>query len=276
MKLLLLCLVGLALTAPRPARAEDPAQAAESEVETAADEADEAVYWNLPPAMVDGEELLRGVRAALPAVPLRIDAELQSKNPEGQTERVLHAEIRARYSTASADVDVTLRDAFGGDLERMTMIQRPGVMPEYKFYQGNALEPAAVPDLSESILETEVTWHDLGLSFLWWPGARTVDAEKIKGRFCYVVDVSSPSEEPSAGGVRLWIDPKVHVLLQAVAYGPNDQPARLVQVKSLKKLEDMWMVKDLEVKAYPSKRKTMVRVRAVERLDLVETVAPAS
>ena len=121
--------------------------------------------------------------------------------------------------------------------------------------------------LSGAIQETDVTWIDLSLSFLWWRGGQTVGAEKIKGRFCYVVDLPIPEGSAMGlAGVRLWIDPQAHVMMRAAAMDMAGQMMRRLEVKSLKKIDEIWMVKDLEIRSYPSRHKTMLRVRSVEVL----------
>ena len=67
--------------------------------------------------------------------------------------------------------------------------------------------------------------------------------------------------------VRLWIEAKVHVLLQAEAYDARQQRLRALRIKSFKKIKDLWMIEDLEVQTYPSRHRTLLRVQAVRRAD---------
>ena len=50
-----------------------------------------------------------------------------------------------------------------------------------------------VPPLTERIEDTDVTWMDLTLAYLWWPDGKTVGEEEVRGRACWVLDVPAPT-----------------------------------------------------------------------------------
>jgi negative regulator of sigma E activity len=123
-------------------------------------------------------------------------------------------------------------------------------------------------DLNRSIAGLDLDWADLSLSFLWWDGARVIGSERVRGRFCHIVDLKAPEGQVSRyAGVRLWIDPETSLLMQADAYDARNRPVRRLQVKSLRKIDDIWMVQNLDIFTQPSRDRVTLRVRNVKALD---------
>jgi len=212
--------------------------------------------------------LLDGVLGSLPAVPLRIHAQLQSRTREGRLEKTLNAEMRLDWRAESPAAKYTIRDAFGKDLEGLDIVLNPDGTREVRYYRGDPLVAAPEPDLYGPIQETDINWTDLSLSFLWWPGGRTVGAEEIKGRFCYVIDLPAPASEAGAyKGMRLWIDPQIHIMLQAAGYDATGQMVKLLEVKSFKKIRDVWVIQNIDMQSFPSRHKSSLKVKSVDVLD---------
>lgn len=213
-----------------------------------------------PPA----PELLSRVVAALPAVPLTVTAQLQSRTRTGEREKTLNAEMRLDWCGHPPSARYTVRDAFGEDLEALHIEWRKG-RRTYRHFAGAELEPGELTDLQAPVQGTDVSWTDLSLSFLWWPGGETVGAEKIKGRTCCIVDLPAPPDEAGAyAGVRLWIDPQINLLLQAAAYDAAGEPLRLLEVKSFKKIRDVWVIQNIDIQTLPSRHRTQLRVKDVD------------
>ncbi len=209
----------------------------------------------------EGHILLRQVRAALPREPLRIDAELRTQNPRGEIIRVLNARIYFNWGAATPSAEYHIHDRFGRRRERLRISWPPGETPVYEYAKGEPLQEAPVPDLYGTIEGTEISWADLTLSFLWWPDAETVGTDRRRGRFCYVVTAPAPDDTPGAySEVRLWIDPETALLLQADAFDADGQLARRLQVRSLRRIDEVWMIQDLDVHRFPSRNRTTLRV----------------
>ena len=121
--------------------------------------------------------------------------------------------------------------------------------------------------LDSRIESTDLTWADLSLSFLWWRGGEIVGTDRAKGRDCYLVDLPAPAWQPTTSGyhhVRLWIDQSLHMLLRAEGFDADNQPLRSLWVRSLKKTDGRWMIKDMEVQAYPPVQRTRLRIHTVK------------
>lgn len=192
-------------------------------------------------------------------------AQLKSRRPSGKVDGILYTEMQLRWGAEPPEAVYLLRDRFGKRREKMRISWDPQGEPRYEYAHGDPLQPAELPDLHAPIEGTHLTWSDLSLSFLWWPGGRTVGADRKRGRFCYIVDVPAPAGQHAAGStVRLWIDPEVRIFLQAEAYDADGDRTRKMSIKSLKKINEVWTVKDLDVYAYPSRWRTTLRVEELE------------
>ena len=210
-------------------------------------------------------ELIGSVIAGFPAVPITISAELQSRNSRGDVEKKLNVEIMLDWHGRIPSARYTIRDAFGKNLEGLTVKPARFGKTSYRYFRGEALVASPLPDLSGHIQDTDFTWNDLSLSFLWWPDGQTVGIEEIKGRRCYVADLPAP--DPADGGdagMRVWIDPQAHMLLQAAAFDSSGARTHLLQIKSFKKINKVWMIQNLDMQSFPSGHKTVMRVRQVE------------
>lgn len=218
----------------------------------------------LPPA----QQLLDSVIASLPATPLKVTAELQAKAPDGSTARKLNVEMRLKWRGDKASAQYTIRDAFGDNREGLNISWDAAGKRSYRYFQGDTLVATAMTNLYELIEGTDISWMDLSLSFLWWPNGRTVGREIVKGRTCYAVDVPAPAGETGLyAGVRIWIDPQIRILLRAQAFDRETQPIRQLDVKSFKKIKDVWVIQDIDVTSLPSQHRTSLRVRQAEILD---------
>ena len=210
-------------------------------------------------------ELIQSVVGGFPAVPITIFAELQSRNARGDVEKKLNVEIMLDLHGRSPSARYTIRDAFGKNLEGLTVKPSRSGQASYRYFQGEALVASKLPDLGRPIQGTDFTWNDLSLSFLWWPNGRTAGFEEVKGRPCYVVDLPAPVKtEGGDDGVRVWIDPQARMLLQVATYDQGGVRTRLLQVKSFKKINKVWMIQNLDMQSFPSGHKTVMRVRQVE------------
>jgi hypothetical protein len=201
----------------------------------------------------------------LPDVPVRVTGELQRRSPGGDLEKRVGVDMTLDWKTQPPTARYSTRDAFGKPLEHLGVTWHRDQPPEYRFFRGDPLVAAPVPPLTDAIEGTDVTWMDLTLAYLWWPGGRTVGAEEIRGRDCWVVDLPPPTNHfAAASAVRLWLDAKMGGVLRAQVFDAAGQLIRRVDVKGFKKIGDRWFVQVIEVESLPAKTTTTLRVRDVE------------
>ncbi len=209
----------------------------------------------------DGEELLELVRSSLPAVPLQLEAELRVRAPRIDNEPVGRAEVLMWFTDGVGEARYTVRDWFGNEEEELTVIREWNAPPRYTFRTGSPLEEAPLPDLTDAIRQTDLTWGDLTLSFLWWPGARTVGQQSVRGRRCYIVEVPAPSDDFEAlSQVRIWIDPSIGMLLRAQSFDADGSRLRTMDARRFRKIDDMWMVSNLEIAQHGGRQRTSLLI----------------
>lgn len=217
------------------------------------------------------ESLLAKVRARLPQETLTLKGQLMQAGRIGRLEPACRIEVLLDWGKTPPTARYTLKDNFGDPLARLTLRRLPEREPEITYEQGAPLKPAPTPDLSQPITNTDLTWNDLSFSFLWWPGGKLVGRDNIRGRDCWVVEVRPPPEKsgPPAGSMetlasaRLWIDDHLIVLIQIEGYNAAGKLLRRLSVKNFKKIGDLWMVKNVDLRRYPSQHRTQIRIEEV-------------
>ncbi|MGA1529877.1 MAG: outer membrane lipoprotein-sorting protein [Kiritimatiellia bacterium] len=219
--------------------------------------------------------LLEPVIAALPDIPLVIQGDLQRLDERGRVEQTFRVEMVLDWKAEVATARYTIRDAFGAPLEHLAITWNDPARPDYNYLAGDPLRSAPLPPLHQAIQETDVTWLDLSLSFLWWPGGKKTGEEKVRGRHCDIIELPAPEGQASAfDTMQLWVDSKIGIVLRAEGYSREGDRLRRMDVKSFKKIDDRWVIKDLEFLRYPEKTKTLLRVRDVAERERFE--APAN
>ena len=230
------------------------------------------------------DQLLRDVVSQLPTAPLNVSCDLLVRKRRGVPISRLKVTLDAHWGATPPRATYTIHDAFGRTLEQLSITH--GRQQTHHYAAGSPLKSERLDDLSQAIQETDLSWVDLTLSFLWWPGGRLVGEESIRTFDCYVVELDAPAAttrppqsiikpkdgiQPSAdlqppttsspySKVRLWISKKTHMMLQAEGYGRDGAIKRRLWVRSCKKIEDQWMIKEMEVQHYPVVHRTKLRV----------------
>ena len=119
---------------------------------------------------------------------------------------------------------------------------------------------AGQPD-NQAICNTDVTWSDLTLDYLWWDDF-SFDAERegesVHGQICAVVVMKKGNRL-----VRVWIDRKTGALMQAEEYA-GEKPVRRLWGTRLKKFGERWMANVLEVETIGSGHRTNITVETLK------------
>jgi hypothetical protein len=232
------------------AAASPRAMAETADVDTDSDE---------PPITADG--LMDDVLLRFPREPLDIRGDMVVRRRRSAAITRVPFSMTVDWGANPAQFNCRVLDDEGNVSRELTLQLRPGGRPEIADAAGSQV------DLDSTIESTDLTWADLSLSFLWWRGGRIVGTDRAKGRDCYLVDVPAPAwgeESTGYSRVRLWIDQSLHMLLRADGFDPDDTHVRSLWVRSLKKTDDRWMIKDMEVRRYPSVHRTRLRIHSVE------------
>jgi len=157
-----------------------------------------------------------------------------------------------------------LLDAQGTSLVQRAVMTRPaGKQAQIKLYSGPEQKPEETPSYSARILGTDMTWLDLTLDFLWWKDARFDDTprgDSLTGRDCDILVAVPPGPIPGCSAVRVWVDRQLRCVMQAEQLGPQGDAVRKMWVQRVKKIEDRWMIRDMEIETLNSGHRTRLFV----------------
>ncbi len=223
--------------------------------------------WSAPAAttnaLPDAVTLLSEIRARLPARPVTLRGHLITCDSDDNEKGTQRIEIRFQPGAGeSLDALYILNDAFGRELERVQVTRpRQAGAPAIRAFRGDPPVPAPQADWSAPITGATVSWMDLMLGFLWWPDARTIGRQEVKDQDCYVVDIRAP---PNSGAsytvVRLWVEIRARMMLRAEGFDTAGRRLRQITIKSVRKVDGQWMVKDLEIANLENGERTRLRV----------------
>jgi hypothetical protein len=211
-----------------------------------------------------GEQIMAEVRARLPLEPVRLTGFIRTRDGRRNVDRALISELH--FGSPLPHIRYQVMDAFG-DLVATAKIAWPGGEPHFQLFDENE-EPVEDASLSDEISETGLTWSDLSLDFLWWPGAEITGRERVRTRSSHVIEIPAPPHQPALGGVRLWIDASALLAVRAELLGPDGERLKRIDVDSIVEIEDdVWMVKDLIIRDFANNRRMGVRFEEVELLE---------
>lgn len=220
------------------------------------------VGYRMVEALPRADDLLEGVLARMPTNPVVITGHLTADKTTNGTIPVINFEMLVNSQGGGRiNGHYVISDHFGAPLARLDITRSPGWLTEWTYTVGQSLTPVQLPSLSQTIPGSEISWMDFTLGFLWWRNGQTIGRESVKDQTCYVIDLLSPTPRVDLyATVRVWIEAKFGMLLQAEAYDKTGALLRRVTIKSFKKINDQWMIKDIEIRSFPSERKTIMRV----------------
>lgn len=111
------------------------------------------------------------------------------------------------------------------------------------------------------LLNTDVTWSDIALDYLWWDDF-SFDAERegetVHGQVCAVVLLKKGDRT-----VRVWVDRKTGALMQAEELKDGKAVRRLWGTR-IKKFGERWMANVLEVETIGSGHRTKITVEELK------------
>ena len=208
------------------------------------------------PDAVEGAALAAELRTSRPGNSFTNSATLRLRDAAGRRSSV-PVTIRTLVPEGAADWHVVYEARAAKGTETLTITHHADRAPSYELARAAADAPAAAPralvagETSEPFAGSDFWVCDLGLEFLHWPEQRTVRRDKPemrKGRPCRILDSIRPA---TAGNgyvrVRSWIDLDHKQPLIAEAYDPAGKLVKEFSVGSVKKVDGVWQLKDMEI-----------------------------
>lgn len=223
------------------------------------------------PTLPTGPQLLSEVVARLPTDALQLTGELIVRKRHGVVLRRLQFDLLLNLGAIPSQARYMIRDSFGAELEQLTVIRSEDGGTRFAYATGSPLVEGPPPDLFAAIQDSDVCWVDLALSFLWWNGAQMVGSERVLDRDCYVVEIPAPADlaARTAPGparyawIRVWIDKEMKMLFQAEGLNADRATLRRLWVRSFKRFDHRWMIKDMEVQQFSGDHRTKLQIHDV-------------
>lgn len=213
---------------------------------------------------IQADALLREVTASLPREQLNINGDITVRKRHGIVVNELLFEMLINWGSEPAVASYSIQNMSGTNMEQLTLTRHADGRLYSSYLQKDQPAAANNPNLFNTIQGTDITWIDLTLSFLWWHNGAITGSEEIKGRPCLIVKIPAPKKQShNYSYVLLWIDQEMRMLLQAEGYNAEKELIRRMWVKSFKKINHKWMIKDLEIQSFPSTHRTRLRIREV-------------
>ena len=120
-----------------------------------------------------------------------------------------------------------------------------------------ALDPAA---LFAPLVGTDLTAFDLQMPFLYWDDFVFEGVAPVRGRPAHVFLMYPPDDivarKPELTAVRVFLDTQFGALVQAQQMGAEERVLKSITVLDLKKVDDQWMVKTIDLRDETTRNKT--------------------
>ncbi|MBN2685377.1 MAG: outer membrane lipoprotein-sorting protein [Pontiellaceae bacterium] len=200
-----------------------------------------------------GDEILRFVRENLPNEPLKLTGSLKVKAKNGFTSANIPTVMELNWGAAAPTAEYRLGAPGSRDYEQLTITWNND-KPSYAF-SNSKNKP------TDTVLNTGISWADLSFSVLWWPNAKLTGEETKIQRDCYVVEVPVPD---SKNTMRLWIEKDMGMLLEARTLDSKAKELSRLKIVSIKKMDEMWIAKDLELTDQKTGSKTTLVINDLE------------
>jgi hypothetical protein len=138
------------------------------------------------------------------------------------------------------------RTIYRADKTELLVIQPVHGPPRFFLKRAGELTGARRMD---KFLGSQFSVYDLGLGFLQWPDPKLIGEQRLRGRDCYLVEVSSETEPYKH--VKLWIDKEYAALLRAEAFDENGDLVKRFAITSFKRLGNFWIPRGIEIASVP-------------------------
>ncbi len=209
-------------------------------------------------------ELLERVRSTFPDAVWVVRGELLVRDARGEPVRTLGLELHLDLRGQPPSARARIADAFGAPLAAVIATLGPeGSVTLHEVPPDNGPSCALPPDAEA--LDTGLRWSDFFFDFLWWTRGRVLGLEMKRARECWVADLSAPAGARYAS-VRIWVDAREHLLLQAEGRDAAGRVVRRLSVKSVAKINDRWVVEDIDLESPPRPERVTLRVRETRAL----------
>lgn len=118
--------------------------------------------------------------------------------------------------------------------------------------------------LFTALAGTDLTAFDLQMPFLFWDDCVFEGVISVRGRPAHRFIAYPPAEiaavRPALSGVRFYLDTQFSALVQAEELGPDGTELKTISVLDLKRTQDQWIVRTIDLRDEATRNKTRFRI----------------
>lgn len=181
------------------------------------------------------KDILESVRLRQTQQELDLHGQLRQNNVVVPFELVQNGPI-VRYIFSNPDETLQLR--IGEKDSRLEEVTRAGV------------EKVTPAQFDHKIRDTDVTYEDLALKFLYWPDVEVVGSDNIRTRNCWKLEMHAPNERSQYARVLLWVDKSGGALMRLEGYDSAGLMVKRFEVISAQKIENRWFLKQMRIEQF--------------------------
>jgi Negative regulator of sigma E activity len=189
--------------------------------------------------------------------------------PRRGDERMIHGRMWGSRNVAGAITRVSLQspEAAGQEAERRFLIQNGRKSAVWRWDAGGSVAMLGVGSLFEPLVpEADLTAFDLQMPFLFWDDFSYEGVARFRGRPAHVLVLRPPAEfaakYPALAGVRVHLDTQFNALVQTEMLNRDGKAVKTLSVVDLKKIDEQWIVKTIDVRDETTRNKTRFSVVA--------------
>ena len=112
--------------------------------------------------------------------------------------------------------------------------------------------------LTESIMDTDLTYEDLAMTFLYWKNAKIERQELVKTSKCDVLRLERANGAGAYDIVYAWVNQKFGALMKVVGYDSQGRRLKEFGVEKLMKVKNGWTLKRMKVSRYDPNTKKLL------------------
>lgn len=193
----------------------------------------------------EAKEILAAARINQISQEARLDARLRQGREKTPFQIVLEGgEIRYEFDNPRETVVLRLGDE-GSEL----LVGPPG--------QEGLLRSA---EAGERVRGSSLTYEDLAMRFLYWPGAKLLGSKIINTRTTHKLELHPHDRKSLYGAARIWIDKASGALLRVEGYDWDGRLSKRFEVVAVQKIEGQYFLKRMRVETFdPETRKVTDR-----------------
>ena len=138
-----------------------------------------------------------------------------------------------------------------GDVLTLRLGEKSSTLEETKAGKTARITAGA---FAEKLRDTDISYEDLAMRFLYWPEATVIGSDLITAQSCWKIEVLPPAKaESQYARAVLWLSKDGSALMKAETYGADGKWIRRFNVKDGMKRDGVWLPKEMRIESAASK-----------------------